>query len=130
MILISKYLVPRGYTGMAIFPFVFLKSKGLKGDKQLLNHENIHLRQQLELLVIPFYVCYILEFLIRLVQFKNWQEAYRNISFEREAFANENRLDYLKNRPFWAFLKYLRSHGIQSSKQCKPTNFSSKGKGN
>lgn len=118
MIFISKYLVPRGYTGMAVFPFVFLKSKGLRGDKQLLNHEKIHLRQQLELFILPFYLFYTLEFLVRLVQFKNGQKAYRNISFEREAFANENRLDYLNNRPFWSFLKYIRSHGIQPKKQC------------
>ncbi|MFI1744206.1 hypothetical protein [Thalassobellus sediminis] len=110
MIFISKYIVPKGYTGLAVFPFVFLKSKDLKGDKTLLNHENIHLRQQLEMLVIPFYLFYVVEFLIRLLQYKNWHEAYRNISFEREAYCNEPNLDYLKQRTFWCFLKYLRSH--------------------
>ncbi|MFI1772082.1 hypothetical protein [Thalassobellus citreus] len=110
MIFISKYIVPKGYTGLAVFPFVFLKSKDLKEDKTLLNHENIHLRQQLEMLVIPFYLFYVVEFLIRLLQYKNWYEAYRNISFEREAYCNESNLDYLKQRTFWCFLKYLRSH--------------------
>ena len=107
MILFSKYLVPKGYTGMTIFPFVFLKHKTLKDDMVLINHEKIHLRQQLEFLLLPFYVIYFLEFLIRLVKYRNWYKAYKNISFEREAYKNENDLDYLKKRPFWRFLKYV-----------------------
>ena len=47
MILISKYIVPKGYTGVTVYPFVFLKHKGLKKDDILINHERIHLRQQL-----------------------------------------------------------------------------------
>ena len=112
MVFISKYLVPKGYTGIAIFPFVFLKYKALKLNSVLINHEKIHLRQQVELLVLPFYVFYYIEFLFKLVQYKSWQKAYRNISFEREAYFNEADLEYLNNRPFWSFLKYLRSHDI------------------
>lgn len=112
MIFISKYLVPKGYTGITIFPFVFLKTKALKLNSVLINHESIHLRQQLELLVVPFYLLYSIEFLVRLVQYKNWQKAYRNISFEREAYLNESNLEYLNNRKFWSFLNYLRSHDI------------------
>ena len=107
MILISKYIVPKGYTGLAIFPFVFLKYRSLKLDKILINHEKIHLRQQLELLIFPFYCFYVIEFLIRLIIYKNWMKAYRNISFEREAYQNEKDLNYLKLRSFWSFLNYL-----------------------
>ncbi|WP_034041236.1 hypothetical protein [Wocania ichthyoenteri] len=110
MIFISKYLVPKGYTGLTVFPFVFLKNSRFKTDYILINHEKIHLRQQLEMLVIPFYLAYILEFLFRLIQYRNWNLAYRNISFEREAYANELNLDYLKQRLFWEFLKYLRAN--------------------
>lgn len=116
MIFISKYLVPKGYLGITIFPFVFLKSKHLKLKRTLINHERIHLRQQIELLVIPFYVIYGIEFLVRLLQFKNWNLAYKNISFEREAYANEAALDYLKHRKNWSFLKYLRANDIQLRK--------------
>ena len=56
MILISKYLVPRGYVGITLFPFVILKKRHLKENNVLLNHENIHLKQQIELLVVPFFV--------------------------------------------------------------------------
>lgn len=112
MIIISKYLVPKGYLGLTLFPFIILKHKNLKSEVVLINHENIHLRQQLEMLIVPFYVFYGLEFLLRLVQYKNWHKAYINISFEREAFANESTLNYLKKRPFWQFLKYLCKHGF------------------
>ncbi|SFZ93264.1 hypothetical protein SAMN05428642_10331 [Flaviramulus basaltis] len=104
--------MPKGYTGITIFPFVFLKSKHLKTDSVLINHEKIHLKQQLEMLLLPFYVFYTIEFVIRLFQYKKWHSAYRNISFEREAYLNENNLEYLNNRSLWAFLKYLRRHDI------------------
>lgn len=107
MILISKYLVPRGYVGMTFFPFVILKKRSLKDDVILVNHENIHLKQQIEFLVVPFFVWYGIEFLVRLVHYKKWSLAYRNISFELEAYANEHDLEYLRSRRFWAFLGYL-----------------------
>ncbi|CAH8285342.1 hypothetical protein EV196_10128 [Mariniflexile fucanivorans] len=112
MILISKYLVPKGYLGLTCYPFVFLKTEDLKLDSVLINHEKIHLRQQIEMLVFPFYIIYGIEFVIRFMQYKNWHTAYKNISFEREAYINEGHLDYLKQRKFWDFLKYLRSNDI------------------
>ena len=109
MILISKYLVPKGYLGITIYPFVLLKSKVLKSNIGLVNHEKIHLKQQLELLIIPFYVFYCVEFIFRLIQYRKWYTAYTNISFEREAYTNQNDQDYLKSRSFWGFLKYINT---------------------
>lgn len=103
----AKYLIPKGYRGLAIFPFVFVKYTLDKENKFFVNHERIHLRQQLELLVIPFFVWYFLEFLVRFIKYKNWNLAYINISFEREAYANEKDLGYLKRRFLWEFLKFL-----------------------
>ncbi len=105
-------MVPKGYSGLTLYPFIFLKSKSLQKQTILINHEKIHLKQQIEMLVIPFYICYFFEFLIRFVRYRNWQKAYRNISFEREAYTNENDLDYLKHRSFWSFLKYICGHDI------------------
>ncbi len=73
----------------------------------LLNHERIHLRQQAELLIIPFYLWYVTEYFIRLIIYKNKRQAYRNISFEREAYTNENNLNYLNKRKLWALIKYI-----------------------
>jgi hypothetical protein len=72
-----------------------------------MNHERIHLRQQIELLVIPFFIWYSIEYLIRLLHYKNKRQAYLNISFEREAYENEKDLEYLNHRPFLMFLKYI-----------------------
>lgn len=103
----SKYFIPKGFRGVAIFPLVLLKYAVDKENNVLLNHERIHLRQQIELLIFPFFVWYFLEYLIRIIQYKNFDLAYRNISFEREAYANEKQLDYLKQRSVWRFLKFL-----------------------
>ncbi len=110
MLIVTKYLIPKGYTGLAIFPFVFLRHNGDKKNNVFVNHEKIHLRQQLEMLIIPFFVWYFLEFFIRWMHYKNKYLAYKNISFEREAYVNEMNLDYLKSRKFFSFLKYIKSH--------------------
>lgn len=108
MVIISKYIIPKGYNGLTLYPFILLKNKKLKFDATLLNHERIHLRQQLELLILPFYLCYGLEFIARFIHYKNWSVAYRNISFEKEAYEKEKDLDYLKTRSWLGFIKYFR----------------------
>jgi hypothetical protein len=106
-LIVAKYLIPKGYRGLTIFPFVLLKYGFDKVNKTLLNHEKIHLRQQLEMLILPFFVWYFFEYVIRFIQYKKADLAYRNISFEREAYANESKLSYLETRSFFGFWKYL-----------------------
>lgn len=91
--------------GMALFPFILVKRA--KAGKVLLHHEQIHLRQQLELGLIPFYLFYLLEYLVRLVIYQNHHKAYYNISFEREAFRNQDNPDYLRTRKWYAFVRYF-----------------------
>ena len=93
--------------GMALWPFVLVRRR--YPSAFLLNHERIHLRQQLELGLIVFYVWYLLEYLYRRFQHKNGYLAYRNISFEREAFANDQNMNYLDNRKWYGFWKYIYS---------------------
>ena len=107
-LIVAKYLIPKGYSGMTVFPFVFVRNTKDKGHLIFINHEKIHLRQQLELLILPFFIWYGLEYFFRLFQYKNTQLAYRNISFEREAYANETNLNYLKNRKLFKFVRYLK----------------------
>ncbi|MDP3312952.1 hypothetical protein [Lutibacter sp.] len=107
MIVILKYLIPNSYSGLAIYPFIFLKERKLEENKPLLNHERIHLQQQKELLWVFFFVWYFIEFIILLLKFKNRNKAYKNISFEKEAYKNEENLLYLNQRKFYSFLKYL-----------------------
>lgn len=107
-LIVFKYLTPRGFRGLTFYPFVFLADKDDKLNTVFINHEKIHIRQQLELLVLPFYFWYLTEYLFRLVQYGDRKKAYFNISFEREAYKNEKDLNYLKKRSFWMFLKYIK----------------------
>lgn len=86
---------------MALYPFI-LVNPGKKMNAVLLNHERIHLRQELEMLIIPFYIVYLTELLFK---------GYRNISFEREAYSNESDLNYLKIRKPYSWLKYYGRNG-------------------
>lgn len=109
MIIVSKILLKNTkINGIALFPFILLKSKLDKKNIILLNHEKIHLRQQAEMLIIFFYLWYVLEYYYLLIKFRNAYLAYQNISFEREAYSNEHNLNYLKTRKFWNFTKYLK----------------------
>ena len=107
ILIVFKYLTPKGFRGLTFFPFVFLSNEEDKLNAVFLNHERIHIRQQLELLVLPFYVWYGIEYLIRLIQYKDIKLAYYTISFEREAYANEKDLNYLKSRSFWGFMNFV-----------------------
>jgi hypothetical protein len=91
--------------GMALYPFILVKRKNPSAT--LLNHERIHLRQQVELLVLPFYLWYVLEYLWHRLRGLRHYAAYRRISFEREAFDQDQNLYYLTTRKPWAFMDYL-----------------------
>lgn len=105
-ILICRWL-PKDILGMALFPFILVRDKRFCTDDVLIRHEKIHLRQQLELLIIIFYIWYVLEFFVRWVKYRSRVKAYRTISFEQEAYTHERNPQYLDERDFFAFLKYL-----------------------
>ena len=110
-VIVSKFWTKLFSAGRAsavtIFPFILVRGKGFSVDKYLINHERIHLSQALELLVLPFYIWYIIEFIVRYLYYIDFDKAYKNISFEREAYTNDHNLSYLKNRKFWSFIGYL-----------------------
>jgi len=112
ILIVAKYLIPKGYSGLAAFPFVLVKKAGYKENRIFINHEKIHLRQQLELLIIPFFIWYSLEFLIRWYYYQDKNVAYRNLSFESEAYANESNLEYLETRKYFSFLNYLQVRNV------------------
>lgn len=92
---------------LAVFPFILVnKNKDLSETN--LRHELIHHAQQKELLLIGFLLWYGIEWLFRMVQYRLYlDDAYHNISFEREAYANELDGGYLKKRKFWNWVKYI-----------------------
>lgn len=92
---------------IVLFPFIFIRYPEDRSNRRLLTHEKIHIRQQLELLVLPFYVWYLAEYIFRRMQHRDHLNAYLAISFEREAYACETDANYLNNRPLFAFREYL-----------------------
>lgn len=76
-------------------------------SKQLINHESIHIMQQIELLVVGFYGLYILNYLFNLLIYRNHEKAYMNIIFEKEAYINEDDHNYLNYRKPFSWLKYF-----------------------
>ncbi len=104
-IIIKSRLMPKGYC-MNLFGTLWTRDKSWI-DRNVINHERIHTAQQRELLFIPFYILYVVEWLIRLIQYRSWHKAYRNISFEREAYTHGHNLNYLKTRKPYTFPKNL-----------------------
>ncbi|TLP74390.1 hypothetical protein ES765_16115 [Maribacter sp. ACAM166] len=107
MILVFRHFFYKNYVGLSLWPFIFLKNGSLRQDDVLINHEKIHLRQQQELLILPFYMLYLTEWLLRTVWYLDSYRAYQNISFEREAYSHEHELGYLSKRKSFSFIKYL-----------------------
>ncbi|MES2732788.1 MAG: hypothetical protein V4714_13625 [Bacteroidota bacterium] len=103
MIIIAPFLWVHG---MALYPFILIKYRADLDNLVLINHERIHHRQQVELLILPFYLWYFLEYFINRLRYKNHSQAYRNISFEREAYQQETNMQYLAKRKTWAFLRF------------------------
>ena len=106
-VIVSRYLIPKGFRGITLFPFIIVSEHDLKQNPVMINHEKIHIRQQIELLIFPFFIWYGIEFLVKWFLCKDRNIAYRNISFEKEAYANEKDVNYLKQRSLWKFLDYL-----------------------
>lgn len=92
--------------GITLYPFVLLKYKTDLTDKRLINHETIHFHQQKELSPLKFYYYYLREN-SKLTKIYGKGNAYRKISFEKEAFANDHNLEYLETRPKNAWKNYI-----------------------
>lgn len=107
MILVIPFIFPSTFNALAVWPFIILRERDLRKDTVLMHHERIHLKQQLELLWVFFFVFYLAEFLAKIVIYREPKLAYRNISFEREAYFHQNDADYARRKPLWSFLRYL-----------------------
>ena len=93
--------------GMAVFPFILVRQKSFERDEVLIRHETIHLKQAVELLVIPFYLLYLFNYLYNRIKYGNHQTSYVNIVFEQEAYSNEHNSAYFKTRKLWAWCRYF-----------------------
>lgn len=88
---------------------IYIKYKYFQ-DQRIRNHESIHWMQQKEMLYVPFYLWYVIEFIFRFL-FIDGLGAYRNLLFEQEAFDNDDNLDYLKTRKKYAWIFKPKLYG-------------------
>ena len=94
----------RGFSAINLLGVLFVHH-GVYLSNELINHERIHTAQQREMLFVFFYLAYVVEWLMRLPMRGN---AYRNISFEREAYAHQRDLHYLESRRHYAWRRYMK----------------------
>ena len=100
MEIVRNNIIPfKGYKAVNLFGILFVRDDAVIGSVDI-NHESIHTAQMKEMLY---------EWLVRLVQYRNAHTAYRNISFEREAYMNQGSMGYLQGRSRYAWVKYLKN---------------------
>lgn len=104
-----RFVTFNNAAAITIAPFGIYVSEDYLDDTTIINHESIHWKQQLEMLILPFYFWYLLEWFVRLIT--NTKDAYYAISFEHEANANEDNLKYLETRKHYSWLKYMKYNG-------------------
>ena len=128
MIKIVNSIIPfEGFIATTVWPLIFVRrDESWKFDDTAENHENIHGRQQVEmllaglvlagilalvgcgwwsLLALPvFFWWYLIEYLLRAIF--GTGNAYRKLLFEQEAYANEKDFTYLEHRRPFAWIGY------------------------
>ena len=120
----NKFFPFPGYKAINLFGILFAKPNA-KLDELTINHESIHSKQYREvtavlsiltlalsfsvswrfILLIPFtfYIWYVVEWIIRVII--GQKDAYKNISFEKDAYICQENPE---GRKRYSFLKYIK----------------------
>lgn len=106
----NKILPIKGFESMTLFNLLLTRKDEI--TQKTINHETTHLYQAFDFKLwylgfIIFYIWYILEWILKLPSALFGYRPYYSISFEQEAYINQNNNDYLKNRKSFAWLKYI-----------------------
>lgn len=96
-----SFFAPITIYAIALFPFVFCRDIITERVK---NHETIHFQQQLEVLIVPFYIIYLYDWIKSKLKGLTGIEAYYAIRAEKEAHTNEGDFEYLEKRKRWQWL--------------------------
>lgn len=100
----NPFLPPKNFAAINILGMLFCRKNTLI-TPDIVQHEQIHTRQMVELLFVGFYVWYLVEWIVRLTMKGN---AYRNICFEREAYDHADESNYLARRRPYAWMTYYK----------------------
>ena len=103
---IYNNIIPfKGFSAINLCGIVFARKEYKPLSERTINHEKIHTAQMKALWYLPFLLWYVFEWVIKLFIYS--KNSYYNISFEREAYNNELKFDYVEKRKKFAFLSYL-----------------------
>lgn len=92
---------------ITLFPFIFIR-RDQRNNKELLRHEIIHIRQQIELLIVGAIFLFITEYLYgRYIKKLDSRQSYYFTAMEQEAHRNAMNENYLKSRKPYAIVKYI-----------------------
>lgn len=105
MKILYNRLIPVGKRYYAINLFGVLFAKG-PCNRTIITHEKIHTAQMKELGYLFFYLAYVVEWLIRVIQYRGLHKGYLNISFEKEAYCNQSDSGYPGRRRHYSFVSY------------------------
>lgn len=106
-VIYNNILPTKGFIAINLFGILFAR-KGVILTERTIRHERIHSHQMKYMLYVFFYLWYGIEWIIRIIQYRNSESAYYNISFEREAYANESNTKYLEYNKPYSWFKYLQ----------------------
>ena len=110
----NNFIPVKGFKAINLFGVLFVRGNAVISEKTL-RHEHIHTMQMREMLYVPFYLWYGIEYVIR---FFGWSfkkknpyhpndKPYDRMSFEREAYGNEHDVYYPKTRKHFSWFKYI-----------------------
>ena len=125
------FIPAHGFRALTVWPFIFVRLE----EKRRYNdvddrHESIHGEQQKEMLAaggiiaacmlllgcgwwsliaLPlFFWWYLIEWVVKTAYYRNATTAYKNIGFEREAFAHQREICYLDARRRFAWINEIK----------------------
>ena len=110
LIKVYNNIIPwRGFIALTLYPWVFIREELRSKYTPTVNrHETTHGLQQLETLWLLFFIIYGLEYIIKLpLCCFDFDRAYKSISFEQEAYANQGKVNYNNERKHYAWIKYI-----------------------
>lgn len=117
----NKWIPFKGYKYINLFGLIFTRDASKINAKEY-NHEKIHLKQMQEMLWLPFYLWYGIEYcIIRLLRFFDKQDVvYHDVSFEEEAHNNDDNYTYPETRKHYSWLKYCKIKSYKKDFQMIP----------
>ena len=115
----SKYIPFKGYQAITILLWMVVRKEYKNSLPWWVEcHETTHLKQEIEMLFIFFYIEYCIEYIVKfftiffigLIHFKfdiSFYRAYESLAVEQEAFEHQDELYYNEVRKHYAWIKYI-----------------------